>query len=163
MITMLRLDDRLIHGQVAIRWSKVLGVNMIVVANDEVVKDKIGVGALKMAAPPGIKCSVLSIEDTIKNCTDERAKGMSIMVITNCFPDTLAIMKGAKDVIERVNIGNHTIHDSTGEQALNQYCYMSDADIACAREMLTIGLKVDTQLRPEFPAPTLEEELNKLK
>ena len=159
MIKMLRLDDRLIHGQIAIRWSKVLGVNMIVVANDDISKDKIATGALKMAAPPGIKCAVLSVEDCIKNCMDPRAKDMGIMVITNNFRDTFTIMKGAKDVLERTNLGNNTILDTQGMKPLTQFIYVSDEDIEICKEMLAMGFEVDTQLRPEFAFEKLEDNL----
>jgi PTS system mannose-specific IIB component len=39
MIKLIRLDERLIHGQVAIRWSKYLGVDRILVLNDEAAKN----------------------------------------------------------------------------------------------------------------------------
>ena len=38
-ITALRVDDRLIHGQVAMTWTKQLAVQGIVVANDEAAND----------------------------------------------------------------------------------------------------------------------------
>ena len=165
MIKMLRFDDRLIHGQIAINWSKMMSIQMIVIANDGIAKDKTQVMVLKMAAPPGMKCSVLSIEDTIKNVTDPRAKNMAIMVITNNFPDTLAIVKGAKDEIERVNLGNNTIVDThtTGMKALTQYVYVSESDIEICKELLTLGVPVDLQLRPELPYLSLEDALKQLK
>lgn len=52
-ITALRVDDRLIHGQVAMTWTKQLAVQGIVVANDEVANDNTQKMALKMAVPGG--------------------------------------------------------------------------------------------------------------
>ena len=40
MISMIRLDERLIHGQVAVVWSRYLGVDRIVVANDEILNNE---------------------------------------------------------------------------------------------------------------------------
>lgn len=51
MIKMLRIDDRLIHGQIAVVWSKELGVDRIVVANDKVAVNDVQKATLKMAAP----------------------------------------------------------------------------------------------------------------
>lgn len=61
MITLLRIDNRLIHGQVAMVWTRHLQANRIIVANDEVVKNEVQKAALKMACPPTAKCSVLAV------------------------------------------------------------------------------------------------------
>ena len=54
MIKMMRVDDRLIHGQVAVMWSKELGIQRIIVASDTIAANTIQVNALKMAAPAGV-------------------------------------------------------------------------------------------------------------
>ena len=54
MIPSLRIDDRLIHGQIALVWSKAFGTNRIVVANDKAVTDEVTNVSLKMAVPTGI-------------------------------------------------------------------------------------------------------------
>lgn len=38
MVSLMRIDDRLIHGQVAYGWATSLGINVILVANDEAKK-----------------------------------------------------------------------------------------------------------------------------
>lgn len=62
MISMMRIDDRLIHGQVAVMWSKELGISRIIVASDVIAKNEIQVSALKMAAPSGIKAAVMPMK-----------------------------------------------------------------------------------------------------
>ena len=51
----IRIDERLIHGQIAIKWSRHTGVDSIVVANDHAAANVMIQKSLKMAAPPGIK------------------------------------------------------------------------------------------------------------
>ena len=53
-IRLARIDDRLIHGQVATVWSKQTGVERIIVISDVVAQDKLRKFLLKEAAPPGI-------------------------------------------------------------------------------------------------------------
>lgn len=65
MIKALHLDDRLIHGQVAISWTRFLDANVLLVINDEVVKNELRKKALKMAVPPGVKYGFRSVEDGI--------------------------------------------------------------------------------------------------
>ena len=50
-ILLTRIDNRLIHGQVATQWSGVLGANLLCVANDAVAKDEFRQGLMNMAAP----------------------------------------------------------------------------------------------------------------
>ena len=52
MIKLLRVDDRLIHGQVAVSWTSYLGADTIVVANDKAITDKLMQMAFNMAKPP---------------------------------------------------------------------------------------------------------------
>lgn len=55
MLAQLRVDDRLIHGQVAVVWTKELNTKLIVVANDHAANDKVMQMTLKMAVPDGVK------------------------------------------------------------------------------------------------------------
>ena len=52
MVKLMRVDDRMIHGQVAIAWSKALEFKVLLVANDEAAASKTQTMALKMAGPP---------------------------------------------------------------------------------------------------------------
>ena len=55
-----RIDERLIHGQVAMVWTNTVGANRIMVVNDKAVKDEMMISALKIAKPAGVKLSILS-------------------------------------------------------------------------------------------------------
>ena len=59
-IRLARIDDRLIHGQVATAWSKSTGVERIIVVSDMVAKDDLRKFLLKEAAPPGIHANVIT-------------------------------------------------------------------------------------------------------
>ena len=66
MIKNLRVDHRLLHGQVAFSWTSALGADCILIANDLVMKDEIKKMAIKMAKPQGVKLVIKSVEDGIK-------------------------------------------------------------------------------------------------
>ena len=73
MIKLFRIDERLIHGQIAIKWSRHTGVDSIVVANNNAAANTMIQKSLKMAAPPGIKTVIKSIDDAIKTLNDPRS------------------------------------------------------------------------------------------
>lgn len=52
-ITLARIDDRLIHGQVTTVWSKVANAQRIIICNDDVFNDEVRRTLLRQAAPPG--------------------------------------------------------------------------------------------------------------
>lgn len=53
-IVLVRVDNRLIHGQVATQWTSTVGANLLLVANDEVAKSKMRQNLMNMAAPQGV-------------------------------------------------------------------------------------------------------------
>ena len=65
MIKLLRVDDRLIHGQVATTWTKTLQADSIIVANDEVISNELQIIALKLAVPAGMKVAIRSVSEAI--------------------------------------------------------------------------------------------------
>jgi len=103
MIVHMRIDNRLIHGQVTVSWVSSVGANHLLVVNDEVAKDPIQKQMLPMAAR-GVRTSVLSIDDAVDyiNNADEKEK---IMIIAKFPSDALALLeKGLKP--EEINVGN---------------------------------------------------------
>lgn len=105
MITQIRVDDRLIHGQVAVVWTKELNSPLMVVANDEAANNEIMQMTLKMAVPNGMKLSIRSVDDAIKVFNDPRGKDKRIFVIVNSVSDATKIAENVTD-IESVNVAN---------------------------------------------------------
>lgn len=104
-IAALRVDDRLIHGQVAMTWTKQLRVRGILVANDEAAADQTQKMALKMAAPAGIKVLVKPLKESIRVINHPKAANMRFLVLTRTIRDALAVRENTRE-IEFLNIGN---------------------------------------------------------
>ena len=65
-ICLARIDDRLIHGQVATVWVKAVGCNKIIACSDEVAADQLRKSLLLQVSPTGIKAYVLPIDKAIE-------------------------------------------------------------------------------------------------
>ena len=78
-----RLDERLIHGQVATFWTRTLQADRIIVADDDVLKDTIGVEALKAAVPSGVHLSILGVDNAAKRLNEGRYSGQRVFLIVN--------------------------------------------------------------------------------
>ena len=59
-ITLTRIDSRLIHGQVIVKWSRIANGNRIVIVDDELEKDSFMVDIYQMAAPSGMSVEIYS-------------------------------------------------------------------------------------------------------
>jgi len=102
MIKHLRIDNRLIHGQVAVTWMNSIGADKIIVCNDKVAADPIQKMALPMAAR-GNTVYVFSVAETIKYAQEHQDETMFIICK---FPtDALAVMESGLE-IQDINVGN---------------------------------------------------------
>ncbi len=102
MITHLRIDNRLIHGQVAVTWMNSIGADKIIVCNDKVAADPIQKMALPMAAR-GTTVLVLTVAETIQYAKDHPEETM--FVIAKFPQDALDILESGVEV-QAVNVGN---------------------------------------------------------
>ena len=66
MIVLVRVDHRLLHGQVVFTWTKSISTDCILIASDAVVKDELRMTALRLSKPNGVKLVMKSIDDSIK-------------------------------------------------------------------------------------------------
>lgn len=152
MISMLRVDDRLIHGQVAVMWSKQLAVSRIIVANDAIAGNAIQAGALKMAAPSGVKAAVLTIEKSLGILNDPRSEGMKILVLSNNPQDLYEVLKGVEErpVLNLANYGRIG-GDLSKKRKITETVYLTSEDEAVIREIHNLGVEVIYQPLPGDP------------
>ncbi|MEC9488686.1 MAG: PTS sugar transporter subunit IIB [Halanaerobium sp.] len=100
----MRIDNRLIHGQVTASWVSHIGADHIIVTNDKVSKDPIQKQLLPQAAR-GVKTSVLSVDDTVDYVKSEEAQKEKIMIVAKFPSDALELVeKGVEP--EEINVGN---------------------------------------------------------
>ena len=152
MIVQVRVDDRLIHGQVALVWSKELNTKHIIVANDAAVESDALRMTLQMATPAGQKLLVKTVDDAIRLAKDPRGKEMRIFALTNCMKDVLALVKGAPGCVAEVNVANVGRFDKSDPASnvqLNGTIMVNPDELAAAKELCEQGIPVFHQLIPE--------------
>ena len=87
MIQVLRVDDRLLHGQVAVAWTHHYKVDVILVANDHLITDKNMQVAFKLATPAGVTLSMKSLQGAINVINNPKHASRRILVITKDLDD----------------------------------------------------------------------------
>lgn len=164
-IAALRVDDRLIHGQVAMTWTKHLKVNGIVVANDEAANDNTQKMALKMAVPAGIKVLIKPVDRAIQVLNDPRASKMRILVLTRNVKDALTVRKQIGE-IEFLNIGNVGRFDGVDvskKQLLSPTIMLTDDEVKYLRELAEIDPKTCMQQVPNDEKKLIKDVIGTLK
>ena len=104
-IVNVRIDDRLIHGQVATVWSQVTRATRIMVVDDAVVKDPVNKEALKMACPSQCKLSILTVEKAAANLCAGKYEGERVFIVAK-NPKTIRGIYEKGFHMEAVNVGN---------------------------------------------------------
>lgn len=140
MITQIRVDDRLVHGQVAVVWTKELNAPLLVVANDEAANNDITQMTLKMAVPNGMKLLIRSVADAITVFNDPRAQDKRIFVIVNSIKDATEIAKKVPTVetVNIANVGRFDRSDPTLKTKLAPSLLLNPEEIEAAKELLSL-------------------------
>lgn len=163
MIKDLRVDDRLIHGQIALTWPKALGVNRIVVASDAASQDKTQQMSLKMALPSDIKALIRSVEETIDFFENPKAQEANLMVIVGNVTDAEKLAQALGNVIERVNLANVGRFDGVPKEekvALGSSILLSKKEKEALERLLKIpNMKIVHQIIPDNSVKMIEEML----
>lgn len=149
-ISALRIDDRLIHGQVAMTWTRQLKVQGIIVANDDAAGDNTQKMALKMAVPSGIKVLVKPVDEVIRVLNDPKALKMRILVLTRTVKDALKIRKNVGE-IEFLNLGNTGRFDGidvSEKQIITSTIMLIEEELEAARKLAELDPKFCMQQVP---------------
>ena len=129
MIVQLRIDERLIHGQIAAAWAKALPIDTIICASDVAASDSLRTKMLLMAAPAGMRARVRKVDEIISLLSDSRADKMKILLITDSPDNANRLIKGLQ--VPEVNVANFHSKNKEGlkyKVTDTCVCYQKDYD-----------------------------------
>ncbi|GFP76440.1 PTS system mannose/fructose/N-acetylgalactosamine-transporter subunit IIB [Clostridium fungisolvens] len=162
MIKLVRLDERMIHGQVAIKWSRHTEVDRIVVLSDEAAGNPIIQKSLMMAAPATVKVAIKSVKDGIKLLQDPRCEKLKILVIVSNPNDLLAVVQQVHD-IPLINIGNYgRVASKQGDEPRKTYrsnLYAYDSEVKILEKVMETNVECVYQTTPEDIPEKLKNSL----
>lgn len=145
-IVNIRIDERLIHGQVAAYWTRNLNAHRILVIDNFAAKDQIQKMALKMATPGGVKLSILSVGTAAKNLIDGKYEGENVFVIVR-NPKTLLEVYEAGYKMDVVNVGN--MSSKFGSVQVRRTVGVTKEDVEAFKALIELGVKFTAQMIPD--------------
>jgi PTS system mannose-specific IIB component len=144
-ITLVRVDERLVHGQILEAWVPFIHASRIVVVNDAVANDSFRVSAIKMAVPREVEVAVYRIKDFALNYSYSRGGGVKTIVLFSSIADALnAFTLGFK--FDRLNIGN--IHAEKQKKRCSSSVTLGENDIHDIRALLDAGIQIGVRHVP---------------
>lgn len=144
-----RIDARLIHGQVANLWTTKLNISRIMVVDDEVAQNDIEKSGLKLATPAGVRLSVLPIEKAAHNILAGKYDSQRLFIIVR-KPDRLLKMVELGVPIEEINVGNMSQSDET--RSITKSINVVDQDVEVFKELNNKGIRLIAQMVPSDKA-----------
>lgn len=145
MVKLLRVDERLLHGQVALNWISNVGASSILIANDEVMRDEIGKMAIKMAKPEGVNLAIRDIDGAAELLNNPESAGITIFVIVRTVSDALRLAQKTTE-IKSVNIGG--IKKKEGSRLIAPAVFVNKDDINTLRELDKLVGQIEFRMLP---------------
>ena len=141
-ILLTRIDNRLIHGQVGVTWTKTLGANLLLVANDAVANDPMQQKLMTVTAKSsGAGFRFFSLEKTAA-IISKAAPEQKIFIICKTPADVRYLVEHGVP-IKDLNVGN--MHFSEGKRAISKKVYVDDNDYADLKAIEAAGVNVFIQ------------------
>ncbi|KLV26564.1 PTS mannose/fructose/sorbose transporter subunit IIB [Niallia circulans] len=147
MISLFRIDDRLLHGQVAFGWSPSVGANVILVVNDEAKNDKVKAMALDLAKPNNVKLYIRGVAESGEIISKfAEAKKSNVLVLVRNTDDALEVAKNSQGAISEINIGG--LRYEEGKKKLTDLVAVSEKDINNLKQIEQLGINLDFRILP---------------
>lgn len=155
---LVRIDSRLLHGQVATAWTKSVRPDRIIVVSDNVSKDKLRKNMIIQAAPPGVRANVIPIKKMIEVSKDPRFGATKALVLFENPEDALKVIEGGVD-IKTLNIGS--MAHSEGKVAVNKVLSLDEKDVETYDKLNEMGIKFDVRKVPNDSPENMMDLVNK--
>ncbi|MCS5449971.1 PTS mannose transporter subunit IIAB [Enterobacter huaxiensis] len=142
VIGLARIDDRLIHGQVATRWTKETNVKRIIVVSDDVAADKVRSTLLTQVAPPGVTAHVVDVAKMIRVYNNPKYAGERVMLLFTNPTDVERIVEGGVKITS-VNIGGMAFRQ--GKTQVNNAISVDAKDIEAFNKLNARGIELEAR------------------
>jgi len=149
-----RIDNRLVHGQVIETWLPYTKARTIIVVNDELAADSLRQEIVKLAIPQEVDIIFSSIEDSlfyVKKRLNRLEESLFILFAA-CEDARLAYEKGLD--FDSLNLGN--LHYGPGKKQVCAHIALSQEDISCLKFFTRKGVKLDFRCVPHKPVQVSE-------
>ena len=153
-LALVRLDDRLIHGQVVVGWGNALEADRILLIDDKVAAVPWERDLYRLGVPPNMEVEFASVDEAPAVLAETVESNKRVIVVIADI-DTLVRVCSSSDVIRKVNIGG--LHEGEGRRRRLRYLFLSDAESERLKMLESNGVEVSARDVPSARAIPLSE------
>jgi PTS system mannose-specific IIB component/fructoselysine and glucoselysine-specific PTS system IIB component len=152
-IVLCRIDDRLLHGQVVIGWGRPLGIDLIILVDDQVATSDWEQELYRMAVSPEIDVRFVTVAQATRQLPEWEANGKRGMVLTGDLETMAALRAASPSVVQRINLGG--IHHKPGRRERLPFIYLTDQELQRLLGLEAGGAIITAQDLPTTPPVSL--------
>jgi PTS system mannose-specific IIB component/fructoselysine and glucoselysine-specific PTS system IIB component len=153
-LLLFRVDDRLIHGQVVLGWGRPLGLERLVLVDDQVAANEWEQELYRMAVPAGIEVVFASVAAAAASLAGWKADRQRTALLTGDIESMAALYAADHEAVRHINLGG--LHHRPGRTERLPYLYLTDDELTFLRSLAAEGADVVAQDVPTAPPVGLE-------
>ena len=153
MSPIVRVDDRLVHGQVVVGWGRAVGLRHLVLVDDAIRASPWEQDLYRMGVPRGVNIEFVSVPEAAAAFEQWRGDGERTMLILADVATVVRLCALAE--VRAVQLGG--IHQAEGRRERLPYVFLSDQEAEALRALETRGVAITAQDLPSSRPVTLEE------
>lgn len=157
-ISVFRIDDRLIHGQIITSWLAYSDATTIVVADDNAAKDEFQQSLLKMATPESVELNILSIQDAIALLQSDTSQTKVLLLVRTPEGAYSFIENGI--TVKSINIGN--LNMKKGKTRILGNFWVTPDDVEFLKKINRKGVGLEVRAVPNERSQDVMDLIKKL-
>jgi len=155
-IEIVRIDDRLIHGQIVQGWLKTIHITTILVVSDEVADDQMQQVLLSMAVPSTVKLAIKNIKDASCEISNDVYEEEKLMILFSSPQDIIKMIdNGVK--FKSINIGG--MHFAHGKKQLLSNLSVDSDDVKSFVTLISNGIELESRALPQDDRYNIMEDI----
>ena len=155
-LLLVRVDDRLIHGQVTQGWGSALQPDRYVVVNDSAASSGWEKELYEASAPEGTRVVVLGVDTAAADLQSWLDSEEDIIVLVESPRDALRLYEKGFSY-ELLNVGG--LHFREGRRRILPFVCVDEDDIEAFRTLQALGVKIECADVPGYERKALSKWL----
>ncbi|OQX95486.1 hypothetical protein B6I21_05205 [candidate division KSB1 bacterium 4572_119] len=158
-LDLIRIDDRLVHGQVVITWGAFINATKIILCNNEIAQSEAEKDLYMNAeeiAPHPLKICVWTREETLTAITENELENDKTILLLESPKDLLQLVDDGLN-IKKANVGG--MHYQHGKRQLTSYIYVDDEDVSCLKKLHQLGIHLEGKDVPSAKSFNISEAM----
>lgn len=158
-ISLFRIDFRLIHGQVIVKWLKQTAADRIIIIDDQLAKDDFMADIYRMAAPPDIEVEIYSKDHAVAAWKEDEMGTGKVFILVKNVATALALVQEGFGVRE-IQVGG--LGGDSSRVTICPGVTLDTKDAQQLQEIESLGVKVYFHVVPAEPSLNLDKAIEKL-